>query len=421
MRSSALRLTVLISSIVISVLIVVQIIWLNKLYSFEQKNFTNRVVKIINDLYLKLPLIRNEPARFAENIERPDPDNYIFRIDSIPSKDSLIDAMMEGYLEYEVFTDSKLAVYDISKGGYLYEEYLPAAASHHPFNSGIDMKAINRNFSYIHIFFPHRSGYILKSLWLWISLSLLLIIVLLALGVSIFYLYKQKFLNEIQKDFINNVTHEFQTPLTTLQLGLDVLNSPGAAQQPEKVQKYAGIMRSQTEYLRHHLENLMLVIRADADVLVMNKTRLNINSLVQETIHQLGFLAEEKRAVIKFIPEPTNRETEADKNNLILVLVNLITNAIKYSDAPEISITTLTDGDWYVIAVKDNGIGIDEHHKKKLFQKFYRVPNDNVHDTKGLGLGLYFVKKVIDMHNGRIQVNSVKGKGTEFRILLPLN
>ncbi|MCX6188731.1 MAG: HAMP domain-containing sensor histidine kinase [Bacteroidetes bacterium] len=398
----------------------VQLIWLNKQRNFEQKTFTNNIIKSIREVYIDVPLTIDVKTKLGENIERIDDNNFIFRVDLLINKDTLINSILLELENFDVFTDCKVAYYDQHKKSYVYEVYLPAAASIHPSNSGIDLVPADRKFSYIHLFFPHRSSYILQGLWLWILLSILLLIALLALSTSLFYLYKQKFLIEIQKDFINNVTHEFQTPITTLQLGLEVLSNPDIINHPVKIAKYTSILLSQTEYLKHHIENLMLVIRADAHILSFKKEDTIINNLVHNAVHQLSFFANEKEIHFEYNLEESNQVIQADRNNMLLVIVNLISNAIKYSKDPYIIISTFIEKGVYVFSIKDNGIGIADEYKKNLFKKFYRVPHGNLHDTKGLGLGLYFVKKIMEMHNGRVEVSSVLNQGSEFRIIIPI-
>jgi two-component system phosphate regulon sensor histidine kinase PhoR len=420
MRSSVLKSIILASAIIIASLVAVQLVWLNKQFNFEQKTFSNNVIKSIREVYIDVALTEDKQTKLGENIQRINDNNFIFRVDFAVNKDTLIYNIVKELENFDLFTDCKVAYYSVKQKSYVYEVYIPAAASLHPSSSGIDLQIIDKDFSYIHLFFPHRSTYILQGLWLWISLSCLLILALLGLSISIFYLYKQKFLNEIQKDFINNVTHEFQTPITTLQLGLEVLSNPNIISQPEKIAKYTAVMRTQTDYLKHHLENLMLVIRADARILRFKKEKVIINNLVKDAVHQLSMVASQKNATFEFHLEGHDTPIQADRNNMFLVIVNLLSNAIKYSKLPHIILTTTVEGGNYVLRVQDNGIGIEAKYMKNLFRKFYRVPSGDKHDTKGLGLGLYFVKKIIEMHNGSVEVKSEVNKGSEFKLIIPI-
>jgi len=236
-----------------------------------------------------------------------------------------------------------------------------------------------------------------------------------------FHLYRQKFLNEVQNDFIRNVTHEFQTPLTTLMVGLDAIAKPSIINYPEKLEKYTRLMQGQTAYLKQHIENLMKVLKADTTGLVLERLAVSPNELIKQATEQLHVNIEEKKATLQLELEQNNTLIEVDKSGLYVAILNLLSNAIKYSNNPMIIVKTAVVNGRFQISVKDNGIGIEEQFQKKLFRKFYRVPTGDVHNVKGLGLGLYFVKKVIDENRGTILVKSISGIGSEFVIELPIH
>jgi len=236
-----------------------------------------------------------------------------------------------------------------------------------------------------------------------------------------FHLYKQKFLNEVQNDFIRNVTHEFQTPLTTLMVGLDAIAKPSVISSPEKLEKYTRLMKGQTVYLKQHIENLMKILRAESNGLGLEREEIVPNELIKNAVTQLHVNIEEKNAKVELILDPQNSKIVADKSGLYVAILNLVSNAIKYSTHPMILIETKAINGMYQISVKDNGIGIEEQYQKKLFRKFYRVPTGDIHNVKGLGLGLYFVKKVIDENKGTINLKSITGIGSEFIIELPIH
>ena len=255
----------------------------------------------------------------------------------------------------------------------------------------------------------------------WIFIAVILTLAVAGLGFSLFYLYRQKFLNEVQSDFIRNITHEFQTPLTTLNLGLDMLSTPEVKNNAEKVSRYTSVMQAQTQYLQHHVENLVRLIRTDSFGIKLNKEDVDPVKLVEDVLHQLYFLINEKSAKINFEPEGEGVIIKADRSNLYLAILNIVSNALKFSDHPDITITAGMKEKFYAISVKDNGVGIEKKHIRFLFRKFYRVSHGDVHNAKGLGLGLYFVKKIIGLHRGKIQISSIPRQGTQLTVLLPIN
>ena len=418
MRSATFKWIILISTIAIGLLVAAQLFWLNKIYYYEQKEFNSSVIKSIQGLYEDLEMTDSSLPHLQKLIEQPNANSFLLRVGCTPDKDSLPDNVLNNLEAFNVFADCKLALYDNKNHKYLYQLYLPTAATRNPQNSAIDLPIYEKNYPYLLLYFPYRNQYILGEMAWWITSSIILLLLLIALGISVFYLYRQKFLNEIQNDFIRNVTHEFQTPLTTLTVGLDAISKSSVNAHPEKMEKYTRLMQGQTNYLKQHIDNLMKVLQADANGLLIQKEKVSPNELIKEAISQLYVSIEEKNARIELILEESNAAITADKSNLYVAILNVISNAIKYSNEPHIIIETKVVNDKYTISIKDNGVGIDEQYKKKLFKKFYRIPTGDVHNSKGLGLGLYFVKKVITEHNGTIDIKSIKGIGSEFIIEL---
>jgi two-component system phosphate regulon sensor histidine kinase PhoR len=246
--------------------------------------------------------------------------------------------------------------------------------------------------------------------------------VLIGLAISLFYFYRQKFLAEVQKDFVNNFTHEFKTPLAVMKISSEVLLQEKIIQQPERLHQYALIIQNQTMHLQKQVERLLQVATTERKELPIQKSTVPVNALLEEAIAKIQPLAEEKDASLEILlPENEKMELTADRAHLELAIVNLLENALKYAPHPRIIVSAGKENDLVFISIKDNGIGIDKKYHKRLFEKFYRVPTGDVHNVKGFGLGLSFVKRVIDAHHGTITINSIPGIGTEFKMLLPGN
>jgi two-component system, OmpR family, phosphate regulon sensor histidine kinase PhoR len=418
-HTDTLKRIIVLSTIIIAFFIGAQLYWLSKQYNFEQKEFTTDVVKSIRGLYEDFNSTTG--LNLQNSIELPDKNTFLFKFDSVVSQNVLIDSLSSELEQASVFTDCKVGLYDVKQNKYLFEIYLPTAASHYPSITGFDLPVIKRKYSYVQLYFPHRDKYILNQMSWWIISSIILVLALISFGVSLFYLYRQKFLNEAQNDFIRNVTHEFQTPLTTLTVGLDAIIKPSIASHPEKLSKYVMLMQGQTTYLKQHIENLMKVLKAEANGLSVERDEVSPNDLIRSAVTQMYATIEETNTHIDLILEEKDEMIYVESSNLYVAILNLISNAIKYSNNPIIIVETKSTDSIYCISVKDNGIGIEEKYIKNLFKKFYRVPTGDTHNVKGLGLGLYFVKKVVNNHKGNIKVHSIPGIGTEFVIELPKN
>jgi two-component system phosphate regulon sensor histidine kinase PhoR len=283
------------------------------------------------------------------------------------------------------------------------------------------MPHVKRDFNYIMLYFPRRESYLVAQLSFWIVSSVLLLLTLIGLALSLFYLYRQRFLYEIQKDFVNNFTHEFKTPLAVMKITCDTMVDENTRRQPERMSKYADIMGKQVEHLQKQVDKLLGVAYLEqSKTLPLEKENVWLNELIIQAISKVEPLIEVKKAKIDLKLTDEKLSLLADKAHLEQAIINLIENGLKYAEDPHLVIESGKEKDGYFIAIKDNGIGIESRYQKDIFKKFFRVPTGDVHNVKGFGLGLNFVKKVIEAHRGRITVNSIPGIGTEFKIVLPI-
>jgi two-component system phosphate regulon sensor histidine kinase PhoR len=418
-RSKTLRLVILISTVLIALIVAIQLFWLQKIYRYEEKEFNINVSKSIRALYKDMQLVNDISDNAQKEINNPQPDLYLLKIDCSPFLDSLWLNLKAEFTDFDVYTDCEAAIYDSDKNVFIDEQYIDLPDAYASTGKKINIPLLTRNYSYIALFFPHRGQYILKQMYFWIASGIMLFLVLTAFGTSIFYLYRQKFLNETQKDFVNNFTHEFKTPLSVIKIAGEVLQQPGIEEKPERLKNYAGIISDQTTHLQSQIQRLLEIAYTDQSHLPLEKTNFNINDLIQEAINSLRPLIEQKKAVIKTNFSDTATMVQGDKYYMLLAFINLIENAIKYAPHPEIEITGFTKSNDFCISISDNGIGISEEHHKKIFNRFYRVTIGDLHNVKGFGLGLNFVKKVVDAHGGSIEVKSMPEKGSTFIVHIP--
>ncbi len=425
MRSTTLRWIVLSATLLAAIVVTVQLYWLVKVYSLEQRQFNTNVVKSIRSLFEDLQM-NDAPGTHLESlINAPDKDNdyFVFKADTIPIKDSLVFYIQDEFADFGVLTDCKLGAYSSTEKKYVYDAYIPAPASRfaNAQPASWELPVFNNSFDHILLYFPHRHEYILEQMDFWIVSSVVLFIALIGLAASLFYFYRQKFLAEIQKDFVNNFTHEFKTPLAVMKIASDVLAQDSITRQPDRLERYAAIIANQTEHLQAQVERLLRTASIETKDLPIRKEEINAHQLIEEALSKVQPLIDQKKARVEVKMENGNGRVQADKAHLELALVNLLENALKYSADPHIVVQAGHDEDDFFISVKDNGVGIEKQYLKNIFKKFYRVPTGDIHNVKGFGLGLNFVKRIIDAHKGKIRVNSIPGIGTEFRLFIPLN
>jgi two-component system phosphate regulon sensor histidine kinase PhoR len=397
----------------------VQLYWLKIVYSFEQRTFNTNVVKSIRGLYEDLDIVDTHANHLQDLIEHPNTDYFLFRIDNYIQEDSIASFLQHELNDFDVLTDVYVAYYHAGYTNYKKAFYIPTVATR--YNRDVNnLTVFKRDYNYVTLFFPHRNRYVLAQMNFWFISSVLLFVVLIGLAVILFFFYRQRFLAEVQKDFVNNFTHEFKTPLAVMKISAEVLLQEKIASQPERLRKYAAIVESQTQHLQDQVERLLQIARSDRRDLPIQKKSVYLKDLIEQAVAKMQPLIDEKKAEVEIpIEDEDNIELYADRAHLELAIVNLLENALKFSIKPHIIINIGKEEGNIYISVKDNGIGIEKKYQKNLFKKFYRVPTGDVHNVKGFGLGLNFVKRIIDAHHGTIKINSLPGIGTEFRLILP--
>jgi two-component system, OmpR family, phosphate regulon sensor histidine kinase PhoR len=422
MRSSTLKWIVLSATLLAALIVTVQLYWLKKVYSFEQRQFNTNVVKSIRGLFEDLEMNDAPGTSLQQLINNPGDNYFLFKADTIPPQDSLSFYLQEEFADFGVLTDCRLGAYSAVDKKYVYKEFIPTPASRYSAPSPTqDLPVLSRDFDHILLYFPHRHEYILEQMGFWIISSVALFIALIGLAVSLFYFYRQKFLAEIQKDFVNNFTHEFKTPLAVMKIASDVLAHGNILRQPDRLERYSAIIKNQTEHLQNQVERLLKAASSESRNLSIKKEHIEAQLLIEEALGKVQPLIEEKKAKVELKMEDSKVNIHADGAHLELAIVNLLENALKYSAHPHIVVETGNVEDDFFISIKDNGVGIEKKYLKNIFKKFYRIPTGDIHNVKGFGLGLDFVKRIIDAHNGKIRVSSLPGIGTEFRLFIPFN
>lgn len=235
-------------------------------------------------------------------------------------------------------------------------------------------------------------------------------------------LLKQKKISDIKSDFINNMTHEFKTPISTISLAVDSIDHEKVKSDPEKISYYTSIIRSENKRMNKQVEQILDAAQLEKGELTIRKTQVDINRVLEEIIENFDLIIKEKNGEIKLTSHFKPCLVMGDESHLYNVFNNIIDNAIKYcNQTPEISISLDKRANNYQIEITDNGIGMTQEELKHLFTQFYRVEKGNLHNVKGFGLGLSYVKRIVENHNGSIQVESQPQKGSTFRINLPIS
>lgn len=270
--------------------------------------------------------------------------------------------------------------------------------------------------------FPKKEYSLAMNNWPMLLGTFLSLLTILGIYIiSINYMMRQKKLAEVKTDFINNMSHEFKTPLATISVATDSLANDKIATNPDKVKYYSNLIKQENLRMKKQVENVLNMSKLERNEVELFLKETNVRELIQKTTESFNLIIQQRNGVLTEEFNAMKYNFKIDEFHISNMLVNLLDNANKYSpEAPEISIKTRNEGNWYVIEVSDKGMGMETQNKTKIFEKFFREETGNIHNVKGQGLGLSYVKKIVDLHKGQIIVESQKDKGSKFTIKLPM-
>jgi len=271
--------------------------------------------------------------------------------------------------------------------------------------------------------FPSQEKYLMSKIWFPLSSSaLLILIILICFGYAVFTIVRQKKISVMKTDFMNNMTHEFKTPISTIGLAIEALLDPTIPQKISMKMKYLGIIADENKRLESQVADVLQMAQLDKNELKLNLITVDLHAIIQQAVDKISIQMERKLGHLKLALNASQFKLKGDEAYLLGVLLNLLDNALKYSnDAPNIMIRTQNIRGQLICSIKDHGMGMSKEAQRSIFQKFYRVASGNVHNIKGFGLGLAYVKEIITLHHGSIEVESELKKGTNFIVKFPLD
>lgn len=275
---------------------------------------------------------------------------------------------------------------------------------------------------YLMVYFPHEKRFFITQLWRTLSVSIILIIVIiLSFAYTVMTILRQKKISEMKNDFINNMTHEFKTPISTISLACEALGDKDIIKSENLYNNYINVINEENRRLGGMAERILQSASLEKGQIILKKEEINVHEVIIEAIKNIQLQVEKKGGMIETLFKAENHIVDADKVHITNVIFNLLDNANKYTPvAPKIVISTENSYSGLLISVKDNGLGISKANQKKIFEKLYRVPTGNIHNVKGFGLGLSYVKAIVERHGGKITLESEINEGTKFIIYLPL-
>ncbi|MFN8237588.1 MAG: HAMP domain-containing sensor histidine kinase [Chitinophagales bacterium] len=414
MVRAAIRNIILLAFISLAGIIATQIFWVKKAVDLKEQQFNHRA-------YVALKSVADRLIRDSKyNVELDGINKKASNYYTLDFSSPVNVTMLENYLIIEsknqnLNADFEYGIFECTTDSFYYGRFINMS------NIGkverLKIKAKPSENYYIGVLFPKKRSYLEDDFNLLLFFSVVLMVVIGFFTYTILVILKQKKLSEIKTDFVNNMTHEFKTPISTIALASDVLMRDDITLNPERLKHYASIISDENKRLKSQVESVLQVSQIDSNKLQLKLTDVDIHELILRIIKNFEPRVAELHGTIKLSLNAHNTIISADEVHLTNILYNLLDNAIKYCDkTPEIQVFTVNKHRGIEIAVKDNGKGIEKESQDMIFQKFFRVPSGNLHDVKGFGLGLFYVKNMIKLHKGKIALHSVPGVGTTFTI-----
>lgn len=396
-------------------ILIAQLLWTKEAFTLEEKKFSQKahiaLLEVVKNLYqgTNRELPAENPIKKIAN------DYYVVNIDNDFEPEILEFYLKSEFKKNNLNTDFEYAMYNCQSDEMVYGNYVSVSNKKSGKSSVYFPKHKNLVY-YFAIRFPSETQYLFSSLKFWFILSFALIVILLVYVYSIYTILEQKKYSELQRDFINNMTHEFKTPLSSILIASRFLNQQESIKSDEKLEKYTQIIINQSDKLNNHIEKILDIAKSDSIPMILNKKEIEINSLLEEVIENIKLKYENINISIK--SDSIAGLILTDAFHLSNVFYNILENAIKYNDKkPEITIEIINSKTQLSIHFIDNGIGISEKKIPYIFDKFYRISENQNLDVKGFGLGLYYVKKVCDLHHWKVIVKNNLDQGITFSII----
>ena len=414
---NTIKLVLILGVIAISGIIAIQIYWVKKAFDLKDQQFRQSTMVALRNVAnqisksYKLAIIDNPVSQYSS-------DYYVVNL-RVPLQQSLLEHLLkEEFKKSNINTDFEYGIYDCETDKIVFGAHINSDYEVEEVHQSIVLPTTDKFLNYFGVKFPNQKSYLTSKLDFWIVSSIITMLVMAFFAYAMFVILKQKRLSGVQRDFINNMTHEFQTPISTIKIATDVLAQSKILEQPERFKKYVQIIKQENNRLKNQVESVLATAR-------IGKGQIELDIKLQELHEIIGEVSDSVKAELEenftLDLNATKTTINADRMHLMNVIRNLVDNAIKYSGKPaKIKVSTRNENNLLIVSILDKGIGIPKDALPKIFNKFYRVPTGNLHNVRGFGLGLNYVKEIINLHKWKIIVNSEVGVGSAFEINIPL-
>ena len=417
MKINRLNSIILLGLIAIISILVAQLLWTKEAFTLEQKKLSQKAHIALLEVSRKLYEGTDHEHSCQNPVQKISNDYYIVNIENDFEPDILEFYLKSEFKKMNITTDFEYAMYNCQSDEMVYGDYVSLSKKGKQ-NKTIYFPKHKNLVYYFAVRFPNETTYLFSSMRFWFVLSTALILILLIYVYSIFKLLQQKKYSELQRDFINNMTHEFKTPLSSILIASKYLIEQNPIKEDKKLHTYTDIIINQSNKLNNHIEKILNIAKSDYAPLEIKKETVLIVPIIEETIENIQLKYPE--ASVKIETTSKDFQIETDVFHFHNLVYNLLDNAVKYcTEKPEILVQISQQNQTLKLAFVDNGIGIPVKNISFIFDKFYRVKNEKSNEVNGFGLGLYYVKEICSLQNWKIKAENNQEKGITITLSIP--
>tara|TARA_Y100000385_G_C13103158_1_gene645850 strand:- start:3088 stop:4350 length:1263 start_codon:yes stop_codon:yes gene_type:complete len=415
MKNKAIRNISILGSIAIAGIISVQIYWINQALYLQETRFQERVFLSLKNVAKNISDFNKMDFPEANPVKQISSNYYIVNIREIIDANILKLYLQKEFSKAGIQADYEYAIYDCSSEKMVYGEFVSFRKN----KAAIKMGVLPKYDDFVYYFgvnFPSKGSYLIAGNKLWVFFSFLLLLTVLFFVYSLNVILRQKKLSELQKDFINNMAHEFKTPISTIHIATDALIQNKGIKKNADLKNYSQIIKEQNKRLNLQVEKVLQIADLERGKINMKREDVSLHQIIKSVIKSVDIKIIKKEGKVIENLNSSNDLLRCDKVHVTNILYNLIDNSIKYSNqAPIISISTKDLEGFLCLTIKDNGIGIPSEYVDEIKKKFFRVPKGKIHNVKGFGLGLFYVDEVAKAHSWQFTISSTPGVGTSIQ------
>jgi two-component system phosphate regulon sensor histidine kinase PhoR len=421
MKGKTLKYIILLATITVAGVLALQFFFLRSSYNSSEKQFRESATVALKEVAWQLLTANGNMANFDSiaPVELVTNSYYIVTVDALIDFELLKFHLVEELKKHQIYTDFEFAINNPLTGRLEQKTMITARGKEQP-SSYLFPENTNPETFYFAVHFPDRSPYFHARLSVWYLFTGLLLVVILFFGYTLSVIIRQRQLSQIQKDFINNLTHELKTPISSIALSAKVISEEKILENPKRLFEYARIIQDQNNRMKENVEKVLNLASLEKNKLHLNREKIEVNDFLKAVTENFKHSDAGKKTLTTLNISQNRTYLIADKFHFSNLVINILENSVKYCEKePQIRIDIQKTKKLLQIRFTDNGIGISKKYRKKIFNRFYRVPTGNVHNVKGFGLGLDYVRKIVKAHKWKIKVDENPEGGSIFTLIIP--